>query len=176
MSDEPISLDFNNVDTSSAAQHAAQKISSETVSALFERLEAANALWPVEPHGERRAALAALEAVVAFTSGENDYAGNFSRPLQLLRLELANAGKPLKGNILPPEGDKQTYKRNRAQAVQYLQAASAFAAQQFAANAKTTLAPAYRRVAEVLRDHRFPPTEFSGGEVRGSPRLHVSQK
>lgn len=158
---EPFSFDFNDVGPGSEAEKAADEITRADLIGLFAALEVANRSWSAPEGGQRAAVEAALEAVNRFIAGRTaDVAGRFSRPLLLLSRELLNAPLPEPGNILPRTNSRQAPDRYRRQVVNYLIAASSFAVSQLAQTGSVD--GALRQVAEVLRAHRFPQSEFAG--------------
>jgi hypothetical protein len=142
------------------SEQAAEEVSASDLAELFSALEKANALWnDPQAGGERKAALAALVAVNAFLerSGFN-IAGYFSRPLNLLWLELKNVPPALPGNILPRHMRNQHVERSRRDAVNFCKAGAAFAVD--ALQKALGLNRAAQRVASLCREHRFPLSDY----------------
>ena len=155
MKRETATFDLNNVEPF-PWDEAAANIDKETLAELFRELYEANEHWPL---GERESALAALRALTKFArESKKDWRGRFSRPLAILELELRNSPKPMPGNILATSR-RQAPGRARRDALNYLVAASAFAVDCLG----TPVDSALRKVADVLREHRFPPEEFASG-------------
>jgi hypothetical protein len=97
-------FDLNYVgDDPSPANVAAARSSRDALAALFKKLEHADDMLTLDRSNPRAAALAALGAVIEFTArAAHVDEGRFSRPLELLRDELASLPTAEPGDVLPP--------------------------------------------------------------------------
>jgi hypothetical protein len=169
VSDEPVSLDFNDVGLPSRAEAAADGVTRAELVALFKQLEAASALCKNPARGQQGAAIAALGAVATFISGQGyDLAGEISRPLVLLLQELKNAGAAAPGGILPPVTRGQAVEAARRRSVNQLKAAAAYTARSLVESG-SGLKRACNEVAAVLIAHRFPAADYFKADGTANP-------
>lgn len=147
---------FNfNEDLPAPSSVAAEAVTREQLERLFNALWQANAGWNDPTRGPRGAALSALDAVAAFLAA-NPYnvAGAFSRPLELLRLAVANSPEPYPGEILAPSDHRQAPGREKRQAINYVKAAMIFAVDRLHETG-IKLDPALTAVANTAIAHGF---------------------
>jgi hypothetical protein len=158
MTDPGYNFDFSG-DAAPIATRAVENVAPDALRQLFERLDAANRSWSDPTHGPRGATLASLMAVATFLHANAANAGGtFSRPLDLLFMELRAARAADPPNILPSWDSRQTSERNRRKLVNYLKAAGVYTADRLHEGG-VKLPAACAEVAAVLLAHGFPVTE-----------------
>jgi hypothetical protein len=144
-------FDFNTVEPPIASL-AADTVTDADILKLFEQLHAANRAFH---HTPRPATLASLEAISEFLAQTGlNKRGAFSRPLDLLITELRMAADPLPGNILPGWDSKQKPQAARRRAVNYIKAATTYAARSLHVHDGKLLS-ACDDVCDVLSAHGF---------------------
>jgi hypothetical protein len=146
-------VDFNSAPSPTVLAAAAS--THETLVALFDKLARADDALSLNPDTPRAPVLDALRAVIEFAAANpNNVNGRFTRPLELLWVEVSAAGHAPARSILPTVGGGSGGV-NRRRVAHHVKASAAFAVEQLHQSG-LTVAAAAGEVAGVLIDYGFP--------------------